>query len=66
MCDIGYVLDADENGMAWIKVRIIMAKMTLLFDVDIYDKSLHWEEQCCYTLWQKPELFVKVVPCTSR
>jgi hypothetical protein len=53
-------------SMAWIEVRILMAKMTLLFDMEICDKNLDWErDQRCYTLWQKPDLFVKAVQCTN-
>jgi hypothetical protein len=49
--------------MAWIEVRILVAKMTLLFDLEIVDKSLDWKDQLCYTLWQKPDMLVNV---TSR
>jgi hypothetical protein len=49
--------------MAWIELRILMTKLTLLFDFEIVDKSLDWTgEQECYTLWQKPDLFVRVKP----
>jgi hypothetical protein len=49
--------------MAWIEVRILMAKMTFLYDFDIFDKNLDWDrDHACYTLWQKPDLFVKVLP----
>lgn len=50
-------------NMAWIEVRILMAKLTYLFDFEIVDKTLDWtRDQECYTLWQKPDLFVKVTP----
>jgi hypothetical protein len=49
--------------MAWIELRILMAKLTLLFDFEIVDKELDWtRDQMCYTLWEKPDLFVKVTP----
>jgi hypothetical protein len=49
-------------SMAWIEVRILMAKMTFMYDLEICDKTLDWDrDQRCYTLWQKPDLFVKVV-----
>jgi len=52
--------------MAWIEIRILMAKLTLLFDLEMFDKNLDWNrDQSCYTLWQKPALLVKVTPCTS-
>ena len=51
------------HSMAWIEVRILMAKLTYLFDFEIVDKTLDWTaDQECYTLWQKPDLFVKVTP----
>lgn len=48
--------------MAWIEVRILAAKLVLQFDFEIVDKSLDWTGQKCYTLWQKPDLFVKATP----
>jgi hypothetical protein len=49
--------------MAWIEVRILMAKLTYLFDFEIVNKSLDWTgDQECYTLWQKPDLYVRVKP----
>jgi hypothetical protein len=45
--------------MAWIEVRILMAKMTLLYDFEALDHDLDWStDQSCYTLWEKPHLFV--------
>ncbi|KIW03534.1 uncharacterized protein PV09_05295 [Verruconis gallopava] len=49
-------------NMAWIEVRILMAKLTYMFDFEIVDESLDWYDQECYTLWQKPDLFVKATP----
>jgi hypothetical protein len=48
--------------MAWIEVRILMAKLTLMHDFEIFDQKLDWGDQSCYTLWQKPDLFVSVTP----
>ena len=50
------------RSMAWIEMRILMAKLTYCFDFEIVDKNLDWTNQECYTLWQKPDLFVKVTP----
>ncbi|KAF2692138.1 cytochrome P450 [Lentithecium fluviatile CBS 122367] len=53
-------------NMAWIELRILMAKLTLLFDFELVDKNLDWTgNQECYTLWQKPSLYVRAKPVTS-
>lgn len=50
-------------SMAWIELRILMAKLVYHFDFEIVDKNLNWlGQQECYTLWQKPDLFVKAIP----
>lgn len=50
-------------SMAWIEVRILMAKLTFLYDFEMVDRNLDWDrDQKCYTLWEKPQLFVKVTP----
>jgi hypothetical protein len=49
--------------MAYIEVRLLLAKLIFAYDMEIVDKTLDWEaEQQCFTLWQKPDLFVKVSP----
>jgi hypothetical protein len=49
--------------MAWIEVRILLAKLLFMYDMEIVDKTLDWEaEQKCFTLWQKPDLYVRVTP----
>jgi hypothetical protein len=52
--------------MAWIEVRILMAKLKFMYDLEIYDKNLDWNrDHSCCTLWQKPDMFVKVTPHTK-
>lgn len=50
------------QNMAWIELRISIAEIVLLFDFEMDDKTLDWSKQECYTLWQKPELLVEVLP----
>jgi hypothetical protein len=43
--------------MAWMEMRILIAKMVFLFDYELVDDNLDWEpDSPAFILWQKPEL----------
>lgn len=45
-----------RHSMAWMEMRILIAKMVLLFDYELVDDKLDWERDSpAYILWQKPE-----------
>jgi hypothetical protein len=47
--------------MAWMEMRILIAKMIFLFDYELVDDSLDWDRDSpSFILWQKPELWTKV------
>ena len=53
----------DDYSMAWMEMRILIAKMVFLFDYELVDEKLDWEKDCpAFILWQKPELWTKVTP----
>jgi hypothetical protein len=53
----------DPYSMAWIEMRILIAKMVFLFDYELVDNDLNWERDSpAFILWQKPELWTKVTP----
>jgi hypothetical protein len=44
-------------SMAWMEMRILIAKMVFLFDYELVDDNLDWEpDSPAFILWQKPEL----------
>ncbi|PMD33124.1 cytochrome P450 [Hyaloscypha variabilis F] len=51
------------QNMAWMEMRILIAKMVFLFDYELVDEKLDWERDSpAFILWQKPELWTKVTP----
>lgn len=49
--------------MAWIEMRILAARLTYLFDFEMINEDTNWaRDQQCFTLWDKPDLFAKVIP----
>lgn len=49
--------------MAWMELRILIAKMVFLFDFELADDNLVWERDSPNMItWQKNELWTKVTP----
>jgi cytochrome P450 len=48
------------KNLAWIKTKIILAKMLWNFDLELLDDNFEPQRQKMYILWQKPELLVRV------
>ncbi|KAE9366697.1 cytochrome P450 [Stipitochalara longipes BDJ] len=49
------------QNMAWMELRILVAKMVFLFDFELVDDDLDWDRDgLCFRLWQKPDLWTKV------
>ncbi len=47
--------------MAWMELRILIAKLVFLFDFELADDELDWDRDCaCFRLWQRPDLWIKV------
>jgi cytochrome P450 len=52
--------------MALHEMRLIIAKVFWNFDLDLCPESKEWmKSQKVFTLWQKPELRVKVKPVSA-
>jgi hypothetical protein len=48
-------------SMAWMEMRILIAKMVFLFDYELVDDALDFErDSSAFILWHKPELWTKV------
>jgi hypothetical protein len=41
-------------------MRLILSKLLFSFDLELADKEQDWLDHKTYTLWEKPELNVKV------
>lgn len=49
------------RNLAWIELSTIISKMLWTFDLELIDKTLDWHRDSrMATLWQKPELKVRV------
>ncbi|KAF2835010.1 isotrichodermin C-15 hydroxylase [Patellaria atrata CBS 101060] len=49
--------------LAYVDMRLIMAKLLLNYDFELVDKEFEWiETQKVYTTWEKQPLMVKVIP----
>jgi hypothetical protein len=46
--------------MAWMELRILIAKIVFFFDFELVGDNSGWERLPNYILWKKPELWVKV------
>lgn len=43
-----------------MEMRVILAKMLWTYDMELMNKDLDWDRDSrCYTLWRKPDLFIK-------
>lgn len=49
--------------MAWMQLRLLVAKMAFMFDFELVDKDIDWGRDVASTiLWETPELMVTVRP----
>lgn len=43
--------------MAWMEMRLVLAKMYFTFDIELLDKDLDWHRDArIYLIWQRREL----------
>ncbi|KAJ6197099.1 LOW QUALITY PROTEIN: cytochrome P450 [Bipolaris maydis] len=56
-------LNCIGKNLADAEVRLVMARLVWNFDLEIDPQSKHWMEQNrVHFLWQKPELFIRLIP----
>jgi cytochrome P450 len=48
------------RNLAYAEMRLILSKLLFSFDLELADKEQDWLDHKTYTLWEKPELNVKV------
>jgi hypothetical protein len=52
------------SSLAYVEMRIILARMIFNFDMELDPVSNDWMNQDAFILWEKPELMVKLTPRT--
>ncbi|KAK8931500.1 hypothetical protein VCV18_000023 [Metarhizium anisopliae] len=51
------------GSLAYLEMRIVLAKMMYAFDWEWVNTDLVWEEESTvYWMWQKPDLMVRYRP----
>jgi len=48
--------------MAWMELRIVLGKLVFLFDFELVDKKIDWNDLTTLVLWKKPPLMTIVTP----
>ena len=51
-----------RNSLAYVEMRLILARMVFNFDMELDQPETDWMDQNCFTLWEKPGLMVKLHP----
>lgn len=51
-----------QNSLAYVEMRIILARMIFNFDMELDQPDVDWMDQNCFTLWDKSSLMVKLHP----
>ena len=50
------------KNLAWVEMRVVLAKMLFNFDFSLEGVSEGWLNQKCYLIWAKHPLMVKLTP----
>ncbi|KAJ5573605.1 uncharacterized protein N7459_008032 [Penicillium hispanicum] len=50
------------RNLAYVEMRIILARMIFNFDMDLEETGSDWLDQECYVIWKKPALMVRLTP----
>jgi hypothetical protein len=48
--------------MAYVQMRLILARILWNFDLELVDKNEKWEDQRVYIFWEKSALRLKLTP----
>lgn len=53
----------NANSLAYIEMRLVLARMLFNFDMVLNDESRDWmENQKAYNIWSKPPLHIRLSP----
>ena len=50
------------SSLAYFEMRLMLAMLLWTFDLELDAASQNWADQKAYTLWEKPDLMVKLRP----
>ncbi|KXJ87451.1 cytochrome P450 [Microdochium bolleyi] len=50
------------RNLAYAEMRLILTRLLYNFDLELQPQSRNWNDQRTFTLWEKGELMVKVMP----
>ncbi|KAJ5668353.1 uncharacterized protein N7477_006923 [Penicillium maclennaniae] len=53
------------RNLAYVEMRIILARMVFNFDMELDQPSDEWTDQQCFLLWEKKPLMVRLTPRTK-
>ncbi|KAJ5913921.1 hypothetical protein N7504_002804 [Penicillium tannophilum] len=53
------------RNLAYVEMRIILARMVFNFDMELDQPSDVWTDQQCFILWSKKPLMIKLTPRTK-
>ena len=54
-------------SLAWIELNTVIAKLHFTYDLELLNQDLDWHRDSrMATLWQKPELRVRVTPWSKK
>ena len=48
------------TSLAYLEMRLIMARMLWNFDLELADQDFEWTKQKAYIVWEKEPLMVRV------
>lgn len=51
-----------RNSLAYLEMRLILAKILWNFDLSLEEESKHWTSQRLHLVWRKGPLMVKLTP----
>ncbi|KAJ5187340.1 hypothetical protein N7449_010334 [Penicillium cf. viridicatum] len=50
------------RNLAYVEIHMILARVVFNFDMELDQPEKDWLDQKVFTLWEKPELMVKLKP----
>jgi cytochrome P450 len=56
------VTDSEGTSLAYVEMRLILARLLWNFDLELMPESKNWSAQKIFTLWEKGGINVKLFP----
>ena len=53
------------NSLAYMQMRMILARVLWNFDFELLDSSKNWDDQKVFMAWDKKPLNIKIARCYS-